>query len=274
MLTVDSQVHVWERASPQRPWPHWGAALDHGRGEPLRAERVLVGMERAGVDRAVLVPPSFEGDYNDVALRAARDHPHRFGVMGRLPLDDPASRDGVAGWLDQPGMLGIRLVFVHGGSADWLRDGTADWFWPAAESAGIPVAVHAPGQLDRIAAVARDHPRLRLAVDHLGIATGVNGGLAGIVAPLLALADLPNVAVKASALPCFTTERYPFPELAGLVRTVVRAFGAERVFWGSDLSRLPCPYEQVVSFFSGLLPGPQRDLVMGGAVLRWLGWDR
>ncbi len=32
-------------------------------------------MGKAGVDRAILVPPSWEGDRNDVALEAAQAHP-------------------------------------------------------------------------------------------------------------------------------------------------------------------------------------------------------
>ncbi len=35
-------------------------------------------------------------------------------------------------------MLGVRVTFL-GPAAAWLTDGTADWFWPAAEKAGLPV---------------------------------------------------------------------------------------------------------------------------------------
>src|SRR5438046_10367565 len=31
----------------------------------------------------------------------------------------------------QPGMLGVRHTF-NGAQTNWLTDGTADWFWPAA----------------------------------------------------------------------------------------------------------------------------------------------
>jgi hypothetical protein len=44
------------------------------------------------VSRIVLVPPSWEGDRNDLAVDAARSYPDRFAVMGRLALQKPESR--------------------------------------------------------------------------------------------------------------------------------------------------------------------------------------
>src|SRR3546814_12126487 len=59
---------------------------------PLSAAEALHEMTLAGVDRAIVVPPSWEGDRNDVALRAATDHPGRFAVMGRIPPDRSEER--------------------------------------------------------------------------------------------------------------------------------------------------------------------------------------
>ncbi len=54
-------------------------------------------------------------------------------------------------------------------SAKWLTDGTADWFWPAAEKAGVPVMFLAPGQLAHFARIAERHPQLTLIIDHIGM---------------------------------------------------------------------------------------------------------
>jgi L-fuconolactonase len=59
-------------------------------------------MDAAGVARVVIVPPSWEGDRNDLALAAARLHPDRFAVMGR-PSAEPRPLDG---WRDQPACSG------------------------------------------------------------------------------------------------------------------------------------------------------------------------
>src|SRR5262249_4165608 len=52
-----------------------------------------------------------------------------------------------------PRLLGLRVSFNAGQTA-WLRDGAADWFWPAAEKAGIPVMFLAPGNLPIFAGIA------------------------------------------------------------------------------------------------------------------------
>src|ERR687895_1355853 len=99
MLIVDSQVHIWGADTPERPWPK--RAEPH-RPVPLGEEELLREMDAAGVDRVVIVPPSWEGDRNDLALEAARLHPDRFAIMGRLAIQKPESRALVADWKKQP----------------------------------------------------------------------------------------------------------------------------------------------------------------------------
>jgi L-fuconolactonase len=57
---------------------------------------------------------------------------------------------------------------------------------------------------------------------------------------------------------------------------VVEEFGPRRVFWGTDLTRLPCPYKQAVTMFTeelGFLTGDDLDWVMGRGIADWLRWD-
>jgi L-fuconolactonase len=138
MDIVDSQVHLWAAESPSRPWPA-GRAAEAQKPYQILKETLLFQMDLAGVRRMVLVPPSWEGDRNDMALEAARSYPDRFAVMGRLGLQDQASRALVADWRKQPGMLGMRFTFHNEHNRHFLTDGSADWLWPAAEKAGIPI---------------------------------------------------------------------------------------------------------------------------------------
>src|SRR4029434_10273320 len=110
MNIVDSQVHIWGADTPQRRWPP-GRAKEAQKAYPISQETLLFQMDLAGVRRMVLVPPSWKGDRNDLALAAAQQYPDRFAVMGRLALRDPASRTLVADWKKQPGMLGMRFTF-------------------------------------------------------------------------------------------------------------------------------------------------------------------
>jgi predicted TIM-barrel fold metal-dependent hydrolase len=225
----------------------------------------------------VLVPPSWEGDYNDLALLAAQNHPSRFGVMGRIGLGDPANAALLPDWKRQQGMLGARVTFIVPEHKQWLKDRVCDWFWPAAEAAGVPVMVLPPDQLPAIDRVAARHPGLRLVLDHLAMTSSRRDAEAfATIKEVLPLARHPNLAVKASALPCYSTERYPFAGLRDYIRQVYDAFGPERVFWGTDLSRLPCSYAQAIAHFAEELPflsARDKELIMGEAICRWLGWE-
>jgi predicted TIM-barrel fold metal-dependent hydrolase len=275
MLITDSQVHLWGPNTAARPWP---AGRDHEAQKPypVTKDMLLFEMELAKVDRIVLVPPSWEGDRNDLALEAARLHPDRFAVMGRLDLRNPGSRALVADWKKAPGMLGMRFTFHNQHNRHFLTDGTADWLWPAAEAAGIPLMVLVPGSLDVLDGIAARHPGLRLVIDHVGLDIRQRAPAAFVDLPAVcALAKHPNVAVKASGLPSFSTEPYPFRDVHDAIRRLVDAFGPRRTFWGTDLTRMPCSYRECIDLFTReqrWLTGEDLEWVMGRGVSEWLGW--
>src|SRR5881296_4634782 len=220
MHIVDSQVHIWGADTPDRPWPP-GRAHQAQKPHPVTKDMLLGEMDTAGVSRVVLVPPSWEGDRNDLALEAARLHPDRFAVMGRLALERRESRVLVADWRKQPGMLGMRFTFHTDVSRPWLTDGTADWLWAAAERAGIPLMVLVPGSLDALARIAERHPGLRLTIDHVGLRRFTKGpGVFEDLPKVCALAKYPNVAVKASGVPSLSAERYPFRDVQPFMKTL------------------------------------------------------
>src|ERR1700694_977200 len=87
-MIVDSQVHLWKAESED--WK-WVPGMKPQLPEPFTIEKLVPLMDQAGVDRVVIVPPSWPGDRNDYALEAAKRHPGRFAVMGRIPLAQPES---------------------------------------------------------------------------------------------------------------------------------------------------------------------------------------
>jgi L-fuconolactonase len=275
MEIIDSQVHVWPPDRPDRPLDKSG--LDR---TPFGYEELIAAMDGAGVDRAILVPPSIDKDRNDYVIEAVTKHPDRFAIMGRVTLKGGGGRDTLAGWKQQPGMLGVRLTFHRDVDRPWLTDGTADWFWDEAEKAGIPVMVHAPERLTVIGEIAARHPELRIIVDHMGFARATmdDAGAAG-ADRMIALARHPNVFVKVSALPAFSTAPYPFRNLREPLRRVIAAFGPRRAFWGSDITRVPasCSYRQVVTHFTeelDFLSADDLDWIMGRGLAECLASDR
>lgn len=275
MLIVDSQVHLWAASTPQRPWPKEQRVLPQ-REVPLGKDEMLREMDAAGVDRLVIVPPAWEGDRNDLALAAAQAHPERFAVMGRFDPDAPQARGMIAGWRSQPGMLGFRFSLHAPALKPLLTEGRLDWVWPEAEKLGIPVMVlvqHADVPL--IDKIAQKHPGLKLVMDHCALTTGRDEAAFREFDKLLAIARRPNVAVKVSCLPLYTSDSYPFRWLHPYIRRVYDAFGPRRMFWGTDYSRLPCSYKQGLTYMSEEIPwlsAEDKEWILGRGVCEWLGW--
>jgi len=276
MLIVDSQVHVWAAETPERPW-------SRDLGEPQRPvpygpDDLLKDMDEAGVDAAVLVPPLWEGRRNDLAIAAARAHPQRYAVMARLDPAAPASRDALEKLRGEPGVLGLRFAFQTKTLIPLLTDGHTEWIWGAAQEAGFRIYVLVPHSLvPLIDDIAVRYPGLKIVMDHFALPSGKRDEEAfRDFDKLLAIAKRPNVAAKVSALPCYSTDHYPYRSLHGYVRRAYDAFGPQRLFWGTDLSRSPLSYRQNIAMFTEEMPWlSKQDLewIMGRGVCEWLGWD-
>ncbi len=273
MPIIDAQIHTWGTGLPSNQ-SHW--QVTHF----TPAEAIAL-MDEAGVDAAVIHPPGWDPNSTEMAFDAIKTYPGRFAIMGSLPLDHPAPRARIAQWRNQPGMLGFRYTFLHDPARQWLADGTIDWLWTEAEKAGVPIAVLATDSLKDLARIAERHPALRLTIDHLG----GRGGLTTLkdeaamthMPDLLALAKFPNVAVKATGAPGYSGEAYPFLKMHTYLRQIYDAFGPNRMFWGTDISKMPCSWRQCVTMFTEELPwlsDHDKRLIMGDALCAWWGWNR
>jgi predicted TIM-barrel fold metal-dependent hydrolase len=274
MLIVDSQVHIWEDNSPERPW----VGREPHQTEVLTAERLSSAMDEAGVDRAVLVPPSWDNNRNDLVIAASQDHPERFRAMGRLNVDEPDAIDRIAGWTRQPGMLGLRCSFNRPAWMAQLTDGRADRLFAAAEEVDVPIMTmltHA--QMPAIDRVAERHPGLRLSICHCALSSSKKGAEAfAELDKLLAVATRPNITVKVSALPTYAADDYPYRSLHPYLRRIYDAFGPKRMFWGTDMARLRCSYRQAVTMFTEEMPfftADDLDWIMGRGLCDWLRWE-
>jgi predicted TIM-barrel fold metal-dependent hydrolase len=268
MRIIDAQVHIWSSGTPIEP---------HRPVSVFTREELLAEMAAAGVDAAVIHPPSWDPNSNAVAIDAARRYPDKFAILGHFPLDRPESRTLVDTWKTQPGMLGLRYALVRPEQQTWHEDGTMDWLWPAAERAGLPVALLAGRFLPVFRGIAERHPGLKLIIDHLGLVRRTKDAAAFATLPdLIALAELPNVAIKATGAPSCSSEPYPYRNIHDGLRRIYDAYGPRRFFWGTDITRMPCSYRQCVTMFTEELPwltGGDLELVMGQGFADWIGWQ-
>ena len=152
-------------------------------------------------------------------------------------------------------MLGLRYAFTQPHQANWMTDGTMDWLWPAAEKAGIPIALMASNYLPQVGQIAERHPGLKLLIDHYArVRDGKDDAAHGNQPALLALAKHPNVAVKCTGAPGNSSQPYPYRNIHKYTQQIVEAFGPQRSFWGTDITRMPCSWKQCVTMFTEEMP--------------------
>ena len=264
---VDAQIHLWTQ--PEAPPHHWRT--------PFTIADAVAAMDEAGIDRALNHPAVWDPASNDYAVEAFEAHPDRFRTLGWFKLDEQANEGTIDEWMAKPGMLGLR--FMLGVPELWTRfdNGELDWIFRAASERELPVGLMLPhASIPRIGEVARVNPGARFLVDHLNVSPfqKLPDAMAHREA-LIALAGIPNIAIKATAVPSMSNEPYPFRDTHAELEALFDVFGAKRFFWGSDYTRMHCSWQECRTMFSDELPwlhGEERDQVMGKAVLEWVGW--
>lgn len=267
MLIIDAQIHLW--TNDQAPPHHWRA--------PFTIADALQSMQEAGVDRAINHPPTWDTGSNDYAVEAATLHLDKFATLGWFPIDDATDESAVDLWLAKPGMLGLRFITALPDMSERLASGKLDWLWAAADRREMPMGLFvAPQQLPAIGEVAARFPRMRILIDHMAVLFFAKlPDAASHWDALLDLAKYPNVAIKATGVPSMATDEYPFASTHDLLRRAFDAFGARRMFWGTDFTRMRCTWRECISMFTEELPwlkGSDLELVMGRGVSQWVGW--
>ena len=208
MVTIDAQVHAYERDHPGRPW----AGVLTGPAE-VTGDDMVAAMDAVGVDGAVLVSPFTMYGYDaSYALEVHRQHPGRFGLVKPVDPTDPAVAETIADWAATPGTVGIRLMMNRGVSTDPADPGINRVLAAAAQHA-LPVNLMCTGRLEQAAQLAGRHPNTQLVIDHLGLPQPQEPPAPAEpfadLPKLLALAAHANVAVKISG--ACTLSHAPFP---------------------------------------------------------------
>lgn len=196
----------------------------------LPVEDVLAVMEKAGVERAVLVQHLGEFD-NGYIETAVAEHPDRFvavGLADHRRTDWPDALDRIAGGRR---LRGVRIP------QEALTENAA--FCEGVMARGLVPLLDLPDgvgrELARVRALARDHPEVPVVVSHLGYPE-VSDGRVARGREIAELAAEPSVTVLLSGQSQFCA--YPYAPLSELRDAVIGAFGPDRVMWGSNFPYL------------------------------------
>ena len=273
--TIDSQVHAYERNSPERPWQGFLDGPDEVTGDDM-----VAAMDAVGVDGALLVSPysmyRFDASY---ALEVYAKHPGRFGIIRPLDPESETIAEDMAEWTGTPGVVGARIMLTYGeydGDHPGLHSILA-----AAGQAGVPVNIMAAGNLPILRELARRNPGTQIVIDHVGLAQPRHPPAPpepfAELDSVLSMAEFDNVAIKISGACTLSHEPFSYPDIWEPLGRMFEAFGFERCLWGTDWTRASnvLTYEQGVEAFrvTDTLSGSERAMLMGGALTKVYGWS-
>jgi L-fuconolactonase len=234
---IDAQLH---EPSVSLEWAD--ADLDTRRA--LFGELTLASIDAVGVDGALLFPALDDG----WAEQMTAERPSRFAwvpmvnaIAGEPDIEERlevanARPTGPVGWRILIGMP------ESGEEARRCEAGGFDRVFETCQRNRIPVFLYATNYLSLVSDVATRYPDLLLVVDHLGLPQPPlhvrDDPPFASLPKLLALAQLPNVAVKFSGAPTYSDKPFPYEDLWPHLLRIVEAFGPDRLMWGSDISRV------------------------------------
>jgi predicted TIM-barrel fold metal-dependent hydrolase len=274
-LTIDSQVHSYERNSPSRPWQ------GHLQGpDEVNGDQMVAAMDAVGVDGALLVSPfSMYGYDASYAQSVQAAYPGKFGLIRPFDWKSETIADDVAEWAATTGVVGARIMLTAGEFE--AGDPGLNQILAAAGTAGIPVNIMASGKLPLLLDLARRNPDTQIVIDHVGLAQP-------FVPPappepfadldnVIAAASAENVAIKISGACTLSHQPFPYPDIWEPLTKVFNAFGFDRCLWGTDWTRAVdvLTYEQGVEAFrvTDQLSDAERSTLMGGSLAKIYKWS-
>ena len=292
MRIIDIQIH------DVGPWADWTGENTAVQNR-IMTELVLAYLDAVGVHGVILFTGG--GHHDDAAIWGASQLPDRIAYVPPIAPEVPDIDGAIRAAKNRKGQLGVRALIgwpLDGSEVKRLEAGAWDPVFAACERHQLPLFLFITGWLDRVPAIAAKFPRLPLVIDHLGLRQPPMDDTEDppfkSLPHLLALGKFPNVSVKLCGLPAMSRERYPFRDVAPALRSIVDAFGADRLMWGSDITRFAGrigigrfqnprtledytgkhTYAESLHFIrdSDVLKPAEKEAILGGSARRILGW--
>jgi len=277
MVTIDAQVHAYERDHPGRPW----AAVLHGPPE-VTGDAMVAAMDAVGVDGALLISPFTMYRYDaSYAIDVHAAHPDRFALIKPVDPADPAVADTIAEWAARDGTVAVRIMMTRGVSTDPTDPGITRVLAAAAKHS-MPVNLLCWGRLEQVQEMAARNPKTMLVIDHLGLQQPFEPP-----APAAPFADLPkvlklaacdNVTIKITGACTLSHEPFPYKDIWDPLARIFDAFGFDRCMWGTDWTRAVAllTYKQGVDAFrvADRLSQSDRAALMGETLMRIYNWTK
>lgn len=288
MEIIDAQIHEPRPRKPLDP------KYDEETQLLVNVEIAREALDCVGADVALVFARQ------EFCTACVRRYPDRFA--GAVPFDAVKEADDleeqVANFRKRPGNVAIRNSPGNPQTAEIRPEfvkGEFERLYTFCEKYNVPLFFSTHGQAALMEPIARAHPGLTMVIDHLGVSQSPVSPprpdpwdkLPGI----LSLAQFPNVFVKFSGAPTLSREPFPHKDLWPNLHKIVNAFSPDRLFWGSDFTRMrsrpapeggPAPrsewrfYSDALNYLrdTNELSESDKEKVLGGSIRRVLRWPK
>ena len=263
MQIVDSQIHIWEDAR---------MSAQHRQIPTYSMDDALKEMAEAGVDAAVIHPPSTLGEkVNELAVEAVRKHPDKFCILGHFDLQSPDRESDRQELAAAPRHARLSFHVQPAASAELVDRRLARLVLGGLRKGEIAGRALAGGHMAAFAENRRAPSRIETAHRPHGPPRGRRRrkGRRGFRRSRARCWPSPNIRMSRSsspARPSYSSEPYPYRNIHKYIRQMFDAFGPQRCFWGTDITRMPCSYPAMrndVHRRAAVAAGPDKDRVMG-----------
>jgi len=233
-MIVDTHIHVYDPSRPQGvPWPR---PQDEFLYRTVMPEHYKAVAEPEGVTGAVIVEASEWVEDNAWILDVARQDPFILAVVGNLEPGSDEFTHGLERFWPDPLFCGVRL---RASTVERMAEPAvaADLEQLAQAGLAIDLLVR-PAHLPAVAELARRLPAARLVINHVaGVLIDGNPPDPAWADGMATAAEHANVYCKVSGL-ASATRQPRAPEHVAFYKPTLdvlwRAFGEDRVFYGSD----------------------------------------
>jgi predicted TIM-barrel fold metal-dependent hydrolase len=221
----------------------------------------------------VLLPGDIARPVQPMAEAAARRYPDRLAYLIRVDYRDPDLAILIPQEMRSPGAKALRACALMPEEAVAFANGEYRHIFAIAADHNVPLFVNAI-ELENVDRYVDEFTSAPVILDHCGVAYTDRK-----FDHLLTMAGYPNLYLKWAHGPAvLNSPHYPFIDLQDKLRSLVDAFGADRIMWASDITENRSGHTWAEMLFhvkdSPVLSAREKAWILAGTARKILDWPR
>ena len=250
-MIIDSHLHVWSSDTERYPFAGKGTT------EAGSAELLLETMEKAGVEKSVIVQPIHYLYDNRYVADCLEKYPGKFSAMAIMDRHAPDAVEQLQKLVTEDGFEGLRMHLSRPDDPSEWAAPDQDPIWRKAEELDASFLSFGPAELlPAIEPIIARYPGVKVILDHLGGAPFDEEEPYPLLGNVLNLAKYPNVYVKFTPQAGKSKEDYPLRDTHDVYHRIYDTYGPERLMWGTDFPHIlrNIGYQRGLDLFREHLP--------------------